>query len=216
MKLSQITQPLKEGPCDVATKDDIAHMTGPEYDKYALWKEDCEDEIRRTPQSAKRFSDNYKDMKKTVLKQDESYDDYHGDMSKEEYDKVVDNSEMEYTVWIGGTEPNDNWLTYDEAITLYDKFKAQGYDDIQLDARIKQEIPQDIPMGIRPYPKGVITKGKASSLDLRIFTSKRALAEKDNKTESRISDLRNFIIFRQSNTFELLLIPSLHSECHLL
>jgi hypothetical protein len=134
MKISQ----LIEGPCDVATKDDIAHMSGPEYDKYAQWKKDCEAEERTTPLSTKRL---------------ESYDDYHGDMSKEEYDKTVNNSEMEYTVWVGGTEPNDNWLTYDEALTLYDKFKAQGHEDVQLDARIKQEIPQDIPMGIRPIPK---------------------------------------------------------------
>ena len=56
-------------------------------------------------------------------------------------DKEKEN--LEYTVWVGGTEVNDHWLTYDEAKVLYDKFKAQGYDDIQLDARIKQEIPTD-------------------------------------------------------------------------
>jgi hypothetical protein len=65
-------------------------------------------------------------------------DDYHGDMSQEEYDQEVDNSQMEYAVWVGGTEVNDKWLTYDEAISLYDKYKAQGYDDIKLDARIKK------------------------------------------------------------------------------
>ena len=68
----------------------------------------------------------------------ESYDDYHGDMSKEEYDKTVKGSEMEYSVWVGGTEVNDNYLAYDEAVRLYDKYKAQGYDDVQLDARIKE------------------------------------------------------------------------------
>jgi len=56
-------------------------------------------------------------------------------------DKEKEN--LEYTVWVGGTEVNDHWLTYDEAKVLYDKFKAQGYDDIQLDARIKQDIPTD-------------------------------------------------------------------------
>ena len=56
----------------------------------------------------------------------ESYDDYHGDMSKEEYDKTVKSSEMEYAVWVGGTEVNDNWLSSDEAVRLYDKYKAQG------------------------------------------------------------------------------------------
>ena len=70
----------------------------------------------------------------------ESYDDYHGDMSKEEYDKTVKGSEMEYSVWVGGTEVNDNYLSYDEAVRLYDKYKAQGYDDVQLDARIKESV----------------------------------------------------------------------------
>jgi hypothetical protein len=68
----------------------------------------------------------------------ESYDDYHGDMSKDDYDKTVKSSEMEYTVWVGGTEVNDTWLSYDDAVRLYDKYKAQGYDDVQLDARIKE------------------------------------------------------------------------------
>ena len=70
----------------------------------------------------------------------ESYDDYHGDMSKDDYDKTVKSSEMEYTVWVGGTEVNDTWLSYDDAVRLYDKYKAQGYDDVQLDARIKESV----------------------------------------------------------------------------
>ena len=79
-------------------------------------------------------------LRSKPLMQSESYsDDYHGDMSQEEYDQEVDNSQMEYAVWVGGTEVNDKWLTYDEAITLYDKYKAQGYDDIKLDARIKKD-----------------------------------------------------------------------------
>ena len=73
----------------------------------------------------------------------ESYDDYHGDMSKKEYDKTVKGSEMEYSVWVGGTEANDNYLSYDEAVRLYDKYKAQGYDDVQLDARIKESVNED-------------------------------------------------------------------------
>ena len=57
---------LKEGPCDVATKDDIAHMTSGERDKYSKWLADCEDENRRTPQSAKRFTQNVTDFNKTM------------------------------------------------------------------------------------------------------------------------------------------------------
>ena len=99
----------------------------------------------------KAFSQN--PMQHSTLLNQSEFDDYEGDMSQEEYDQTVDNSQMEYTVWVGGTEANDNWLTYDEALTLYNKFKAQGHDDVQLDARIKQDIPQDTPMGIRPIPK---------------------------------------------------------------
>lgn len=116
---------ISEGPCDIATKDDISKMNADEYAKYAQWKKDCEAEERTTPLSTKRL---------------ESFDDYQGDMSQEEYDQEVDNSQMEYAVWVGGTEVNDKWLTYDEAITLYDKYKAQGYDDIKLDARIKESV----------------------------------------------------------------------------
>jgi len=116
----------------------------------------------------------------------ESYDDYHGDMSKEEYDKTVNDSEMEYTVWVGGTEANDNWLSYDEAVALYDKYKAQGYDDVQLDARIKQEIPQDIPMGIRPYPKGVTEKAKPDFLDLDKDGDKKEPMKKAGKTKKEV------------------------------
>ncbi len=63
---------LNEGPCDVATKDDIAHMSVDEYAKYSQWKAECEDEHRRTPLSAKRFSDNEKDFRSTM--RDEAYE----------------------------------------------------------------------------------------------------------------------------------------------
>ena len=96
---------ITEGPCDVATREDISKMNADEYAKYAQWKQECEAEERNTPLSTKRF---------------ESKDD------------------MEYTVWVGGTEVNDNWLSYEEAKHLHDKYKAQGYDDVQLDARLKE------------------------------------------------------------------------------
>ena len=114
---------ITEGPCDIAKPEEIEKMSGEEYDKYAQWKKDCEAEERTTPLSTKRL---------------ESYDDYHGDMSKEEYDKTVKGSEMEYTVWVGGTEVTDNYVSKDEARRLYDKYKAQGYDDIQMDVRLKE------------------------------------------------------------------------------
>ena len=127
-EVEESLEAIEEGPCDVATKDELSKMSGKEYDKYAQWKKDCEHEERVTPLSTKRLESE---------ETNDDYDDYHGDMSKEEYDKTVNNSEMEYTVWVGGTEVNDYWLNYDEAVALYDKYKEQGYDDIQLDARIK-------------------------------------------------------------------------------
>jgi uncharacterized membrane protein YeaQ/YmgE (transglycosylase-associated protein family) len=69
----------------------------------------------------------WKDM---ILSKKEGYND--DEWSDEE------RAGMEYTVWVGGTEVNDNWLSYDEAVRLYDKYKAQGYDDVQLDARMKE------------------------------------------------------------------------------
>jgi len=127
---------VKEGPCDVATKDDISKMSGEEYDKYAQWKKDCESEERTTPLSTKRLSAG-------ALYASESYDDYHGDMSKEDYDKTVKNAEMEYTVWAGGTEVNDDWLNKEDAIALYNKYSKEGYDDIAIDTRIKRAVSQE-------------------------------------------------------------------------
>ena len=127
---------IKEGPCDVATKDDISKMSGEEYDKYAQWKKDCESEERTTPLSTKRLSAG-------ALYASESYDDYHGDMSKEDYDKTVKNAEMEYTVWAGGTEVNDDWLNKEDAIALYNKYSKEGYDDIAIDTRIKRPVSEE-------------------------------------------------------------------------
>ena len=35
-----------------------------------------------------------------------------------------------YTVWVGGTEVTDNYVTFEDASTLYDYYKERGHDDI--------------------------------------------------------------------------------------
>ena len=38
-----------------------------------------------------------------------------------------------YTVWVGGVEVNDYLLTEDEAISISEAWKNEGYDDVQID-----------------------------------------------------------------------------------
>ena len=133
-EMEESVEDIDEGPCDIARPEEIVKMTGAEYDKYAQWKKDCESEERTAPLSTKRlesYSDDY-DMDGTWE------DDYEGDLDKEEHDKTVKNSEMEYTVWVGGTEVNDHWLSKEEAVALYNTYKNDGHDDIQMDVRIKE------------------------------------------------------------------------------
>jgi hypothetical protein len=35
-----------------------------------------------------------------------------------------------YTVWVGGTEVNDNYLTKQQAENLAFEYEQQGYDDV--------------------------------------------------------------------------------------
>ena len=35
-----------------------------------------------------------------------------------------------YTVWVGGTEVTDNYVTFGEAYLIYEKYRRKGYDDI--------------------------------------------------------------------------------------
>jgi hypothetical protein len=39
-------------------------------------------------------------------------------------------SEKTYTVWVGGSEVNDSYLTKEEAENLALEYKADGYDDV--------------------------------------------------------------------------------------
>jgi len=42
-----------------------------------------------------------------------------------------------YTVWVGGVEVNDFELTKREADALAKEYKAQGYDDVQVEVLTK-------------------------------------------------------------------------------
>jgi hypothetical protein len=39
-------------------------------------------------------------------------------------------SKKTYTVWVGGSEVNDSYLTKEEAENLASEYKADGYDDV--------------------------------------------------------------------------------------
>ena len=45
----------------------------------------------------------------------------------------MDTTTNEYTVWVGGGEVNDEYLTYENAKVLYDEYTNQGYDDVVIE-----------------------------------------------------------------------------------
>ena len=42
-------------------------------------------------------------------------------------------NEKSYSVWVGGSEVNDYYLTKDEATTLAQKYIDQDYDDVRIE-----------------------------------------------------------------------------------
>jgi hypothetical protein len=40
-----------------------------------------------------------------------------------------------YTVWVGGTEVTNNFITYAKAKEIYNTFIEQGYDDVIIESR---------------------------------------------------------------------------------
>jgi len=48
---------------------------------------------------------------------------------------LTGNELKKYTVWVGGTEMTDNFVTYTVAKSLLDNFTNQGYDDVVIQAR---------------------------------------------------------------------------------
>lgn len=45
-----------------------------------------------------------------------------------------------YTVWVGGTEVNDYYLTKEEATELATKFIKDGYDDVEIELVNMSEV----------------------------------------------------------------------------
>ena len=41
--------------------------------------------------------------------------------------------EKEYTVWVGGMEVNDHYLTKESALKLADEYLAEGYEDVSVE-----------------------------------------------------------------------------------
>ena len=42
-----------------------------------------------------------------------------------------------YSVWVGGTEVNDYYLTYERATEIYQEYVDKGYDDTVIRKEIK-------------------------------------------------------------------------------
>ena len=50
-------------------------------------------------------------------------------------DYSVSREIKKYTVWVGGTEMTDHYVTYTSAKLLYDNYEGQGYKDIIIKER---------------------------------------------------------------------------------
>ena len=45
----------------------------------------------------------------------------------------MENNKSTYTVWVGGVEVNDYYLTQESALQIARAWIDQGYDDVQID-----------------------------------------------------------------------------------
>jgi|TARA_B110000046_G_C12829124_1_gene328711 hypothetical protein len=54
---------------------------------------------------------------------------------KRPIDYSVSREIKKYTVWVGGTEVTDHFVTYTSAKLLYDNYEGQGYKDIIIKER---------------------------------------------------------------------------------
>jgi len=48
---------------------------------------------------------------------------------------LMGNEIKKYTVWVGGTEVTNNFITYTKAKEVYNAFLERGYDDIIIESR---------------------------------------------------------------------------------
>lgn len=64
-----------------------------------------------------------------------------------------------YTVWVGGVEATDHYLTKEKAHRLADKYKQDGYEDVQIEINPKidlfevafKELPEDLQNVLNKY-----------------------------------------------------------------
>jgi hypothetical protein len=44
--------------------------------------------------------------------------------------RITDHQPLKHTVWVGGVEVNDYYLSKEDAETLAEKYRKEGYDDV--------------------------------------------------------------------------------------
>ena len=84
-----------------------------------------------------------------------------------------------YSVWVGGSEVNDYYLTYEGAVEIYQEYVDKGYDD----AVIRKEIEtKDSPSYYNPLQKGRTWESKLIGLTKKEIEKlyKNNLWEKNN------------------------------------
>ena len=49
-------------------------------------------------------------------------------------------SAQKYTVWVGGVEVNDFYLSWTEAVTIATEYTSDGYQDVRLERVIRPDL----------------------------------------------------------------------------
>ncbi len=47
---------------------------------------------------------------------------------------------QKYTVWVGGVEVNDFYLSWSEAVTIAGEFISDGYQDVRLERVVRPDL----------------------------------------------------------------------------
>ena len=49
-------------------------------------------------------------------------------------------STQKYTVWVGGVEVNDFYLSWTEAVTIATEYTSDGYEDVRLERVVRPDL----------------------------------------------------------------------------
>lgn len=49
-------------------------------------------------------------------------------------------STQKYTVWVGGVEVNDFYLSWTEAVTIATEYTSDGYQDVRLERIVRPDL----------------------------------------------------------------------------